>query len=67
MKTIILFFFLFTLVSCTYKELSKYGSVSVIPDTYVYLDLTSFPTNQVISIEITVNLPSIFTTKLLQL
>ena len=56
MKTIILFFFLFTLVSCNYKELSKYSSVSVIPDTYVYLDITSFKTNQVISIEITMDL-----------
>ena len=56
MKKIILFFFLFTLVSCIYKELSKYSSVSVIPDTYVYLDISSFKTNQVITIEITMDL-----------
>ena len=53
---IILFFFLFSLVSCEYKELAKYGSVTVKPDTNVYLDITSFNKDEKINLEIIMNL-----------
>lgn len=53
---IIFFFFLFSLVSCDFAELPLYGSVSVKPDTSVYLDITSFKTNEAINLEISMNL-----------
>ena len=50
---ITLFCFLSALILCTaYKELSKYGSVSVNPGEYVFLDITSFKTNEMIHLEI---------------
>ena len=57
MKAITLFCFLSALVLCTtYEELSKYSSVSVKPDEYVYLDITSFKTNEMITLEIIMDL-----------
>jgi hypothetical protein len=57
MKAITFFCFLSALVLCTtYEELSKYSSVSVKPDEYVYLDITSFKTNEMITLEIIMDL-----------
>ena len=54
---LLLLLFLFSLTSCSYKELSKYGSVEVSQaDTKVYLDITSFNTGDVISFEFIMDL-----------
>ena len=54
---LLLLLFLFSSIFCTYKELSKYGSVEVgQPDTRVYLDITSFNTGDVISFEFKMDL-----------
>ena len=37
---------------CDYKELSKYSSVKVKPETKVYLDISSFSVGELISFEI---------------
>ena len=53
MKAISLFCFLSALVLCTtYQELSKYGSIHVKTGDYVYLDITSFKTNEMIHLQI---------------
>ena len=52
MKKITLLCVLIALALCEYKKLSKYSSVSVKPDTQVYLDLKSFNTGDIISLEI---------------
>ena len=56
MKKITLLCVLITLALCEYKKLSKYSSVSVKPDTKVYLDLKSFNTGDIISLEIKLDL-----------
>ena len=56
MKKITLLCVLITLALCDYKKLSKYSSVSVKPDTKVYLDLKSFNTGDIISLEIKLDL-----------
>lgn len=57
MKKIAIFlFFLIAIVLCDYKKLSKYSSVSVIPDTKVYLDISSFETGELISLEFKMDL-----------
>ena len=55
-KTAILLFFLIAIVLCDYKKLSKYSSVSVEPDTKVYLDISSFKTGELISLEFKMDL-----------
>ena len=48
-------FFFFLLISSSYQayqEIEKYDSVEVIPDTKVYIDISSFDTGELISIEI---------------
>jgi hypothetical protein len=53
MKAISLFCFLSALVLCTtYQELSKYGSINVKTNDYVYLDISSFKTNEMIHLQI---------------
>ena len=42
--------------SCEYEKLSKYSSVSVAPNTNVYLDLSSFKKGDLISLEIGMDL-----------
>ena len=49
-------FFLIIAVSCNYQELSKYGSLSVIPDSKVFLNLTSFKIGELITFEISMDL-----------
>ena len=49
-------FLLFSSTFCQYKELSKHGSVKVIPETKVYMDISSFKTGELISFEITMDL-----------
>ena len=56
MKKITLLYVLIALALCDYKKLSKYSSVSVKPDTQVYLDLKSFNTGDIISLEIKLDL-----------
>ena len=56
MKKITLLCTLIALALCDYKKLSKYSSVSVKPDTKVYLDLNSFKTGDLISLEINMDL-----------
>ncbi len=56
MKKITLLCVLIALALCEYKKLSKYSSVSVKPDTQVYLDLKSFKTGDLISLEIKMDL-----------
>ena len=56
MKKITLLCTLIALALCDYKKLSKYSSVSVKPDTQVYLDLKSFKTGDLISLEIKMDL-----------
>jgi len=41
--------------SSGFKELPKNGEIRVIPDTYVYLDLSSFKVGDLITINITIN------------
>ena len=41
---------------CDFKELPKYGEIKVIPDTKVYLDLSSFKIGDSISIDIKIDL-----------
>lgn len=52
----LLLVFLFSSAFCSYKELSKFGSVNVPGGTYVYLDITSFNTGDVISFEFKMDL-----------
>ena len=54
-----LFLLILSLVSlsfCQYKQLKKHSSVSVSPNTKVYLDLSSFDTGELISFEIKMDL-----------
>ena len=48
--------FLFSSAFCSFKELKKFGSAEIIPDTKVYLDITSFNTGDVISFEFKMDL-----------
>ena len=49
-------FFLLPIIYCyNYKELPKYGSIEVYPYTRVYLNISSFETDEHISFEITMN------------
>ena len=41
---------------CGFRELPKNGQIRVIPDTEVYLDLSSFKVGDLITINITINL-----------
>ena len=41
---------------CSFRELPKNGQIRVIPDTEVYLDLSSFKVGDLITINITINL-----------
>ena len=56
MTKLIPIFFLLIAVSCNYQELSKYGSLSVIQDTKVFLDITSFNMGKLITFEISMDL-----------
>lgn len=56
MKFIILILSLLSLSFCEYKELKKHSSVKVVPDTKVFLDLSSFETGELISFEIEMDL-----------
>jgi hypothetical protein len=56
MTKLIPIFFLLIAVSCNYQELSKYGSLSVIPDSKVFLNLTSFKIGELITFEISMDL-----------
>ena len=56
MVSFILILSLLILVPCSYyKKLAKYDSVSVAPNTHVYLDISSFKTGDTITIEIDMN------------
>ena len=53
MISFILILSLLMLVPCSYyKKLAKYDSVSVAPNTHVYLEISSFKTGDTITIEI---------------
>ena len=52
-----LIFFLLSIIYCyNYKELPKYGSIEVYPNTRVYLNISSFETVEHISFGITMEL-----------
>ena len=55
MMSILLILSLISL-SCEYVKLSKYSSVSVAPNTNVYLDISSFKKGDLISLEIGMDL-----------
>ena len=53
----LLFLLSLSLIFCqSYKELKKHSSVKVIPDTKVYLNISSFEVVELISFEIEMNL-----------
>jgi hypothetical protein len=56
MMFILLILSLLSLGFCEYKKLSKYSSVKVAPKVNVYLDLSSFKTGDLISLEIGMDL-----------
>lgn len=56
MMLILLILSLVSLSFCQYKQLKKHSSVSVAPNTKVYLDLSSFDTGDKISFEIKMDL-----------
>ena len=56
MNIILLILSLLSLSFCGFKELPKNGEVRVIPDTNVYLDLSSFKVGDLITINITIDL-----------
>lgn len=56
MNFILLILSLLSLSICQYKELKKHSSVKVVPNTKVYLDLSSFEIGDLISFEIKMDL-----------
>ena len=52
---VFIFFLLSNIYCYIYIELPKYGSIEVYPNTRVYLDLSSFETDEHISFEIAMN------------
>ena len=56
MMFILLVLSLLSLIWCQYKKLEKHSSVIVNPYTQVFLDLSSFKTDDIISLKIVMNL-----------